>query len=1038
MEPESDGNIPDHFAAALKDLIAEIREAEGNRILLKAGRRTGTWGNTTLYRFMLAEDVQPSANSRLEAMFGDRRERGEFVSAEAGYLTVALRSDAGEELPEATLAVDSTDLLEALHKQVTAAGRGELPLNRELADATVKAGGVGRKGIRPIPAATGTGLSPAQRSAYEHALNEPLTFIWGPPGCGKTLTLGEIVLSALRDGKRTLVCSNTNRAVDQVLWRICEGLAPEYREVEDGKVLRLGKIDDDKLRQKYSSRITRDGIVDRKSKDLRKIRRSIELEIEEIKLLDFTASKYLEGFDILKKIKSNLDKIKHRIQSVSADILSCSNEIVRNLSKREKLNDEFRRSRKSKFGIFVRREHLVWIDIRNNKKRHHSLHDRLGTLQEECRFLHQSLNDLTERRARLENFLADRSVMQERKSKESYDRKLKKLAASIIEIDKKIEGLRQTVTKEAEIVGTTCTTAYLSWKNLYPFDLVLIDEASMVLLPAVWLSAGLSRERVVISGDFRQIPSIVESDNRTVIETLGRDPFTATGRTAADSPELVMLDTQYRMHPAISALVAGPMYDGRLFTGRSPDPVSDRALPVPFETPLTIIDTSQLRPFEGTDAKRPRYNLLHAILVERLVSLLRREGVVASEHDLGIVTPYAAQAKLIAALTGTGDGVGPAVQVGTVHKFQGDERRVMMFEIPESIGGRPGLGVFVRGDPPSHTGARLINVAITRAQDHLIIIANLEYLDTRLPSNALLRAILHDMRNRGRIVPGRVLLESDAAGDGDRRPQGAAGRVDVFDASGYESAILHDILASERSVKFHSRFPLPDRIARLADLLRSKLSAGVEFECTVRYREGDAPSSGMTAFEAVSMLGNIGVSAGFDDRIDQSACLIDDRILWIGASDLLGRGDASGTVVSRVSDPAVIPLLSPFIPADGERGRGPHGGKGPRCPDCGAPANIRWGGKDRYPECGLRCDWQAEITRAETRARRADGPKVGGKNGPEPNEGYPACPRCGAPTRPRNGRYGPFLGCSRYPACRGTLNPERWNSGELPGETVPS
>ena len=33
----------------------------------------------------------------------------------------------------------------------------------------------------------------------------------------------------------------------------------------------------------------------------------------------------------------------------------------------------------------------------------------------------------------------------------------------------------------------------------------------------------------------------------------------------------------------------------------------------------------------------------------------------------------------------------------------------------------------------------------------------------------------------------------------------------------------------------------------------------------------------------------------------------------------------------------------------------------------------------------------------------------------------PACPQCGAPTRQRTGKSGPFWSCSRYPDCNGTL-----------------
>lgn len=35
----------------------------------------------------------------------------------------------------------------------------------------------------------------------------------------------------------------------------------------------------------------------------------------------------------------------------------------------------------------------------------------------------------------------------------------------------------------------------------------------------------------------------------------------------------------------------------------------------------------------------------------------------------------------------------------------------------------------------------------------------------------------------------------------------------------------------------------------------------------------------------------------------------------------------------------------------------------------------------------------------------------------DPPDERPLCGRCGAPMNLRNGRYGPFYGCSRYPRC---------------------
>jgi len=54
----------------------------------------------------------------------------------------------------------------------------------------------------------------AQYDAIQKAMSRRTLYIWGPPGTGKTDTLGYIIANYLLDGKRVLFASNTNRAVD--------------------------------------------------------------------------------------------------------------------------------------------------------------------------------------------------------------------------------------------------------------------------------------------------------------------------------------------------------------------------------------------------------------------------------------------------------------------------------------------------------------------------------------------------------------------------------------------------------------------------------------------------------------------------------------------------------------------------------------------------------------------------------------------------------------------------------------------------------
>jgi superfamily I DNA and/or RNA helicase len=79
------------------------------------------------------------------------------------------------------------------------------------------------------------------------------------------------------------------------------------------------------------------------------------------------------------------------------------------------------------------------------------------------------------------------------------------------------------------------------------------------------------------------------------------------------------------------------------------------------------------------------------------------------------------------------------VDVGTVHRFQGLERRAIIFDTVEAPPDQP--APFVRGGYGSES-MRLINVAITRAQSELIVIANVAHLCRTLRPGSTLLGLL--------------------------------------------------------------------------------------------------------------------------------------------------------------------------------------------------------------------------------------------------------------------------------------------------------
>ena len=66
-------------------------------------------------------------------------------------------------------------------------------------------------------------LNAEQKKAVEGALSAPELFlIWGPPGTGKTEVIKEIAKQEALRGKKTLICSQSNLAVDNALARLAD------------------------------------------------------------------------------------------------------------------------------------------------------------------------------------------------------------------------------------------------------------------------------------------------------------------------------------------------------------------------------------------------------------------------------------------------------------------------------------------------------------------------------------------------------------------------------------------------------------------------------------------------------------------------------------------------------------------------------------------------------------------------------------------------------------------------------------------------
>jgi superfamily I DNA and/or RNA helicase len=177
-----------------------------------------------------------------------------------------------------------------------------------------------------------------------------------------------------------------------------------------------------------------------------------------------------------------------------------------------------------------------------------------------------------------------------------------------------------------------------------------------------------------------------------------------------------MLTVQHRMHEDLMAFPSTRFYGGQLVAHDSVAHATlglddDDGPSLPSRV-LDLVDTAGAG-FEEVASDGGSYkNEGEARLVKTIVDDLVGRGVAPG--DIGVITPYAAQA----ALLGRG-ALSPLVDMGlevdSVDGFQGREKRVIVFSAVRS--NTDGVVGFLKDE-------RRLNVAITRAKHKLVVIGD--------------------------------------------------------------------------------------------------------------------------------------------------------------------------------------------------------------------------------------------------------------------------------------------------------------------------
>jgi len=274
--------------------------------------------------------------------------------------------------------------------------------------------------------------------------------------------------------------------------------------------------------------------------------------------------------------------------------------------------------------------------------------------------------------------------------------------------------LERNVVSSSDVIVSTLVSSQGDILNDSKFSAVIVDEATQATEPEILMALMHHSKKVILVGDQMQLGPVISSPKAT-----------SAGLALSLFPRLIqiglqplMLNVQYRMHPAISNLASNLFYKGALQNGVSECDRQSNSFNWPNRSkPLVFFHVKGEECFEG----KSYYNKLEAMLCEKILSTLIKAGTNPSK--IGIITPYVAQrnyiVEYISATSRIDQNFLQFLNVASVDSFQGSEND---FIILSTVRSNQKKSIGFLGD------IRRLNVSITRAKYGLIIIGNVETL----------------------------------------------------------------------------------------------------------------------------------------------------------------------------------------------------------------------------------------------------------------------------------------------------------------------
>lgn len=181
------------------------------------------------YYLETTQEINVPACSTIEIIYEDKKVNGRIISTDGTNVIISLEERIANEISEMYLVHDPWELLDKLFQRLQ-----EIKGNKQKRIRMKRVMDPSIPVKHPKDKITSNVHELILRSKYN-----PVTFVWGPPGTGKTYTLARAVVNKFVKGKRIIVLAHSNQAVD-VLMNELSAFTQKKGLFQEGAILRYG------------------------------------------------------------------------------------------------------------------------------------------------------------------------------------------------------------------------------------------------------------------------------------------------------------------------------------------------------------------------------------------------------------------------------------------------------------------------------------------------------------------------------------------------------------------------------------------------------------------------------------------------------------------------------------------------------------------------------------------------------------------------------------------------------------------------------